>query len=128
MSRFNEVCAAVVLCVATQAALAAGVEFVGEGAESPVLAASRPAQADKARVQSDHAVVSARRSSVASTVVRCWQEGRLIYETTGSTLSGRAAVALEMKSSNDGAVQLLDLKQGLCVIEVSTGASHGRTN
>lgn len=53
---------------------------------------------------------------------RCWQEGRLIFESNGMTLpeTGSGGVA-PMKGPNGRTVQVLDLRQGLCILERSNG-------
>ncbi len=53
---------------------------------------------------------------------KCWQEGRLIFESNGMTLpeSGSGGVA-PMKGPNGRTVQVLDLRQGLCILERSNG-------
>ena len=53
---------------------------------------------------------------------KCWQEGRLIFESNGMTLpeSGSGGVT-PMKGPNGRTVQVLDLRQGLCILERSNG-------
>jgi hypothetical protein len=55
-------------------------------------------------------------------LLKCWQEGRLIFESSGMTLpeNGSGGVA-PMKGPNGRTVQVLDLRQGLCILERSNG-------
>lgn len=48
-------------------------------------------------------------------VLRCWQSGRLIYEARDVAAGSRLAGAFEFRMES-GAIQVLDLRQGLCVI------------
>jgi hypothetical protein len=55
-------------------------------------------------------------------VLRCWQEGRLVFEGTGiGNESSVTAAARTFKGNNGRTVQLLDLRQGLCILERSNG-------
>lgn len=50
--------------------------------------------------------------------LRCWQEGRLLYEGSGFRMppgAGQAAIAVPRQSDSDGVV-LFDLKHGLCIL------------
>jgi len=51
---------------------------------------------------------------------RCWQDGRLIFEGRGYAALPPSQIAAELKSSESGSgrVQLLDLYQGVCVLEL----------
>jgi hypothetical protein len=68
----------------------------------------------------DPAVLANRRLAKGRNVLRCWQEGKLIFETAGvQAPAARSADVLDFRpSGSDGAaVQILDLKQGLCTYE-----------
>jgi hypothetical protein len=68
----------------------------------------------------DPAVVANRRLAKGRNVLRCWQEGKLIFEAAGvQAPAARSAEVLDFRpSGSDGvAVQILDLKQGLCTYE-----------
>ncbi|MBV8211510.1 MAG: hypothetical protein JO133_15750 [Burkholderiaceae bacterium] len=56
----------------------------------------------------------------ARSLFRCWQEGRLIFEGRGYTALPPSQVAAELKSaeSGSGRVQVLDMYQGICVLEL----------
>lgn len=49
--------------------------------------------------------------------LRCWQEGRLLYEGSGfrGTVSG-GSVAVNVPRNGDSDITVLDLKQGLCIL------------
>jgi hypothetical protein len=50
-------------------------------------------------------------------VFKCWQEGRLVFEHTSPMVKKqKLANAITVRGDNDKVVQLLDLKQGLCVL------------
>ena len=51
---------------------------------------------------------------------RCWQDGRMIYEGRGYGALPKSQVAAELKSGDSaaGTVQVLDLYQSLCVLEL----------
>lgn len=55
-------------------------------------------------------------------VLKCWQEGRLIFESSGMALpeTGSGGVA-PMKGPSGRTLQVLDLRQGLCILERSNG-------
>ena len=54
-------------------------------------------------------------------LMRCWQEGRLIYEGSGMTVAASAANApIELRGSSAVALQIFDLKSGLCLLDHTT--------
>ena len=54
--------------------------------------------------------------------LKCWQEGRLIFESNGVSMpDGAAGAAVAIKGANGRTVQLLDMRQGLCILERSNG-------
>lgn len=58
----------------------------------------------------------------ARSVLRCWQEGRLVFEGSGiGSETATPGAARTFKGSNGRTVQLLDLRQGLCILERSDG-------
>jgi len=55
----------------------------------------------------------------ARSLFRCWQDGRMIYEGRGYSALPKSQVAAELNSGDaSGTVQVLDLYQGLCVLEM----------
>ena len=54
-------------------------------------------------------------------VLKCWQEGRLVFESSGVSLPEGGNGAMAIKGSNGNSVQLLDLRQGLCILEKTNG-------
>ena len=56
----------------------------------------------------------------ARSLFRCWQDGRMIYEGRGYGALPKSQVAAELKSGDGaaGTVQVLDMYQGLCVLEL----------
>jgi hypothetical protein len=61
-----------------------------------------------------------RRGDKRTPTLRCWQQGRLIYEGTGMAALPRTPSSIDLRgtSSNDTVLQVLDLRAGLCLIEV----------
>jgi len=58
----------------------------------------------------------------ARSVLRCWQEGRLVFEGNGiGSEPATTGAARTFKGTNGRTVQLLDLRQGLCILERSDG-------
>lgn len=50
--------------------------------------------------------------------VRCWQEGRMIFEASGVNVDRTAtANTLETLKAGTGTIQLFDFKHGLCIME-----------
>lgn len=51
-------------------------------------------------------------------VLRCWQEGRLVYEGGGfkSTSDKNGAAISVQRSGDNPSVTVLDLKQGMCIL------------
>jgi hypothetical protein len=63
------------------------------------------------------AVVNDNRRQQNGQVLRCWQEGRLLYEGSGFRSVGNGgASTITLPRSGDPDVILLDLKQGLCIL------------
>jgi len=56
----------------------------------------------------------------ARSLFRCWQEGRMIFEGAGYGALPAAQVAAELKAADgaSGRVQVLDMYQGLCILEL----------
>lgn len=60
--------------------------------------------------------------SASRSVLKCWQEGRLIYESSGVAAAEGAGVAgAAIKGIGGRSLQLLDLRQGLCILERNNG-------
>jgi hypothetical protein len=57
----------------------------------------------------------------SAAVLRCWQEGRLIFESSGVSFAEGLPAATALKGSNGRVLQLLDLRQGLCILERTHG-------
>lgn len=48
---------------------------------------------------------------------KCWQEGRLIFQRTGLALKKQKLPGAAMIKANGKTVQVLDLKQGVCILD-----------
>jgi hypothetical protein len=106
-----------------------GVALAGVN-EPPAPAASEPARREvpepragaAPRQALDPSVLSARRLGKGRHTIRCWQEGRLVYEAAGVSPAGRVGAAIELKSEQDVVVQVVEMKHGLCVLELPPGS------
>ncbi len=50
--------------------------------------------------------------------VRCWQEGKMIFEASGINVERAASISsLETLKAGAGTIQLFDFKNGLCIME-----------
>ena len=111
MSRRNELAVLAVL---------AGIAVSGP-------AAAEIAPRSEARKTKPTAVESMARvvDDTPRTVLRCWQEGRLVFEGTNLQMAGgdTAGTVPALKGPDGRTVQLLDLRQGLCVYERSKGGT-----
>jgi hypothetical protein len=70
----------------------------------------------------DPSVLSARRLGKGRHTIRCWQEGRLVYEAAGVSPAGRVAAAIELRSEQDVVLQVVEMRNGLCVLELAPGS------
>jgi CCR4-NOT transcriptional regulation complex NOT5 subunit len=50
-------------------------------------------------------------------VLRCWQEGRLVFEGSGVLPSAQGQAAIELRNASGTALQVFDLKNGLCLLD-----------
>lgn len=53
-------------------------------------------------------------------VLRCWQEGRLVFEGSGVLPSTQGQAAIELRNAGGTALQVFDLKNGLCLLDHGT--------
>lgn len=98
--------------------------------ESPT-AASIKALQDKGKEVSDNgkakpaapkdaAVSSSVPRSGKRPLLRCWQEGKLLYEGAGlSVASQQGTASIDLRNGNNMGVQIFDLKNGLCLLDHS---------
>jgi hypothetical protein len=53
--------------------------------------------------------------------IRCWQEGRLVFDASGYAPVQKPQIVAELKSqglsTQQATLQVLDLKNGLCILE-----------
>ncbi len=53
-------------------------------------------------------------------LLRCWQEGKLVYEGTGmSVASQQGTASIDLRNGSAMAVQIFDLKNGMCLLDHS---------
>jgi hypothetical protein len=53
-------------------------------------------------------------------LLRCWQEGKLVYEGAGMQVAAQQGTAsIDLRNGNALAVQIFDLKNGMCLLDHS---------
>ena len=109
----------VVIALMAGAAARAAVEPESSPADAPALSrvdgpTVRPGRADAS-------VVTARKGERRLPGVRCWQDGRLVYEGPGLVPAARGAAAVEFRAAGGPVVQVFDLRSGLCLAELPEG-------
>ena len=123
MSRFNEHALILTLAAASVLAMAAPTNArAGVDADPPGAVTLKSGAATDRSNKSDSTALSARRVGKHRATLRCWQEGKLVYESAGVAPIGRNATSIEFRGADgEGSLQLLDLKHGLCVLDTPTG-------
>ena len=82
-------------------------------------AAARPARTSKPAAVEPMARTT---DAPAKSVLKCWQEGRLVFESTGVSIPDAPPVSGPTFKGADGrAIRLLDMRQALCILERSNG-------
>ncbi len=56
-----------------------------------------------------------------SSSLRCFQEGKLVYESAGVRPAAVSAGTTVLHAKNGRSIQLIDLKHGICILEHSDG-------
>lgn len=98
-----------------------GTAAAGGSAESPAcLPASDSSTSLDLQDRTSHPAVrstsSARRPGRR---MRCWQYGRLVFDTQGITAVERKAPGADVEAIRDGtSIQVFDMQQGLCIVEM----------
>jgi hypothetical protein len=134
MSKLNELrtigpwCAAATLVAAVALACAAAALASDElvGAVTLKAQVAEPTDETKPVGESAHAADGRQTPALgksqksARSLLRCWQDGRIIFEGRGYGALPQSQIAAELKSSDGGPgrVQVLDMYQGLCVLEL----------
>ncbi len=89
----------------------------GTGKESKDVAVSTGAATKTAGAAPKDAAVSATVPRQRRPVLRCWQEGRLVFEGSGVLPSVQGQAAIELRNASGTALQVFDLKNGLCLLD-----------
>jgi hypothetical protein len=50
-------------------------------------------------------------------VMRCWQEGKLLFEGAGMTPAAMGQASIELRNGSGVALQVFDLKNALCLLD-----------
>jgi hypothetical protein len=88
------------------------------------IGASAPDGSDEAKPARAYdeklAASAAKAPKIPRSLLRCWQGGRMVFEGRGYGTLPQSHVAAELKPADGagGRVQVLDLYQGLCVLEL----------
>lgn len=99
------------LCIALTAITLSGGTLAGPEVgsapiiESPVQTFAEPSP-----------TVLQRSSQRTGTTLRCWQEGRLLYEGDGFVDKLSGSTSIVVPRGKGPSVTVLDLKQGLCIL------------
>jgi hypothetical protein len=90
------------------------------GTSTHAVQSSRPDGADPRIGQLDPAVQSARKAERRLPSLRCWQEGKLVFDGPGLLPAARPTASVEFRSvgAPGPAVQVLDFKSGLCFLDL----------
>jgi hypothetical protein len=65
------------------------------------------------------ATTASRGSGGRKPVMRCWQEGKLLFEGTGMTPAAIGQATIELRNGSGVALQVFDLKNALCLLDYS---------
>lgn len=63
------------------------------------------------------ATTAARSGGGRKPVMRCWQEGKLLFEGAGMTPAGVGQPTIELRNGAGVALQVFDLKNALCLLD-----------
>lgn len=106
------------------AALLLMAASVALAADSPSAAsiknmAAAPAPGPKTAPKDPSVSSSVPQAGRGRPILRCWQEGKLVFEGSGMTPANQSSVSVELRSAARGgvAVQMFDLKSGLCMLD-----------
>jgi hypothetical protein len=129
MSRRSEVGAAV-LRLSAMAALAAGLGSAVQAQDSPSAnsikamgaATAKDPKATPSASPKDaaaQATTASRGGGGRKPVMRCWQEGKLLFEGAGMTPAAIGQATIELRNGSGVALQVFDLKNALCLLDYS---------
>ena len=108
-SRWSSLQRPVILAIVMAACGAAAAEMVDQARSA---AKTRPTPVESmARIPDDS----------PRSVLKCWQEGRLVFESNGVAGESAAGATRTFKAPDGRSVQLHDLRNGLCILERSNG-------
>lgn len=107
-------------CASAAPALDEPIDMVTMGSSTAQLSDEVRPRGSAAQTPEDKQAEQARAPKAPRSLLRCWQGGRLIYEGRGYGTLPQAQIAAELKPGDgaSGRVQVLDLYQGLCVLEL----------
>lgn len=130
MSRRSELMAGVVRLAAIAAAVSS-LSVAALAQDSPSansiknMGAAAAAQAKDAKPAPNpkdaaaQATTAARGGSGRKPVMRCWQEGKLLFEGAGMTPAAIGQATIELRNGTGVALQVFDLKNALCLLDYS---------
>jgi hypothetical protein len=109
-------------------ALLALAEAPAAAQDSPTAASIKALQDKGGQDPGKAKLASPKDASVSSSVprvgkrplLRCWQEGKLVYEGAGmSVASQQGTASIDLRNGSAMAVQIFDLKNGMCLLDHS---------
>jgi hypothetical protein len=105
-------------CAAAAHASDQPIQAVSIGA--PVTEPSDEVKPGGGSAQDEKPAAGAKAPKPPRSLFRCWQDGRLIFEGRGYGALPQSPSVAELKSSDGGSgrVQVMDLYQGVCVLEL----------
>jgi hypothetical protein len=110
-------------CVAATLASDESLHVITLRAQAPEAVDQPGSAAESVRPSDARALPAPGKSPKAPTLslFRCWQDGRMIFEGRGYGALPPSQVAAELKAGDGalGRVQVLDMYEGLCVLELS---------
>lgn len=111
MSKSNKWIGLAVAAVALAGPALAGIE--------PLIAASESGETKTRPTKVESMARVADRTPTSS--LRCYQEGRLVFESSGVEAAGDGGAASVFKGIGGRSIQLFDLKHGMCILDSSNG-------
>jgi hypothetical protein len=98
---------------------ASSIKNMGAAAATKDSGAAKPAA--NAKDAAAQATTASRGGSAGGRkpVMRCWQEGKLLFEGAGMTPAAIGQATIELRNGSGVALQVFDLKNALCLLDYS---------
>ena len=109
------------VCAATTSASDESVDAVtGRGLGAKATDAVKPRSASAHAADERPTPALGRSPKSERSLLRCWQDGQMVFEGRGYGAMPQSQIAAELRQGEGaaGRIQVLDLYQGLCVLEL----------